>query len=88
MPLAFARAIPAFVRSLIFCASSFAKDESNASRMFRIGGKLALANPEFSEPPWNHGGAMTQRFSKTAAYLSPRHGSSLPQDFLLVSEHW
>ena len=35
MPLAFARAIPAFVRSLIFWASSFANDESNASRMFR-----------------------------------------------------
>ena len=35
MPLAFARAIPALVRSLIFCASSFANDESNASRTFR-----------------------------------------------------
>jgi hypothetical protein len=29
------RAIPALVRSLIFCASSFANDESNASRTFR-----------------------------------------------------
>ena len=35
MPFAFARAMPALVRSLIFCASTFAKDESRASRMFR-----------------------------------------------------
>jgi len=34
MPLALARFIPAFVRSLIFCASTFANDESRASRMF------------------------------------------------------
>ena len=31
MPLAFARAIPAFVRSLIFCAYNFPNDESNPS---------------------------------------------------------
>jgi hypothetical protein len=35
MPLAFARAIPAFERSLIFCASTFAKDESKARRILR-----------------------------------------------------
>ena len=35
MPLALARAMPALVRSLIFCASTFAKDESGASRIFR-----------------------------------------------------
>ena len=35
MPLAFARAIPALVRSLTFCASNFAIDESNARSMFR-----------------------------------------------------
>jgi hypothetical protein len=35
MPLAFARAIPALVRSLTFCASNFANDESNARSMFR-----------------------------------------------------
>ena len=32
MPLAFARAIPAFVRSLIFCASTFAKDDPRIDR--------------------------------------------------------
>ena len=35
IPLTFALAIPAFVRSLIFCASTFAKDESRARRIFR-----------------------------------------------------
>ena len=35
MPFAFARAMPDFVRSLIFYASNFDKDESKASRMFR-----------------------------------------------------
>ena len=34
-PLAFARAMPAFVRSPIFWASTLAKDESSASRMLR-----------------------------------------------------
>ena len=35
VPFAFARAMPAFVRSLIFCASTFAKDESSAIRTLR-----------------------------------------------------
>ena len=34
-PFAFARAIPAFVLSLIFCASTSARDESSASRILR-----------------------------------------------------
>jgi hypothetical protein len=33
--LAFARAIPAFVRSLIFWASTFAKDANKANKIFR-----------------------------------------------------
>ena len=43
MPLAFARAIPAFVRSLIFYASIFARDESNASKMFRTKNQLVVS---------------------------------------------
>jgi hypothetical protein len=35
MPLALARAIPAFVRSLTLWASTFAKEESRASRILR-----------------------------------------------------
>jgi hypothetical protein len=35
IPLARARAMPAFVRSLIFCASIFAKDDNSASRTFQ-----------------------------------------------------
>ena len=35
IPLAFARTMPALVRSLIFCASTFAKEESSASKILR-----------------------------------------------------
>jgi hypothetical protein len=35
IPFALARAMPVFVRSLIFSASTFAKDDSSASRMLR-----------------------------------------------------
>ena len=35
MPFALALAIPAFVRSLIFCASTFASEESSTIRIFR-----------------------------------------------------
>ncbi len=43
MPLAFARTIPAFVRSLIFCASTFAKDDPRIDRHAhrRRGGRRA-----------------------------------------------
>ena len=48
MPLAFARAIPAFVRSLIFCASNFAKDESNARRTFLLARCRSLSEARYN----------------------------------------
>ena len=45
IPFAFARAIPAFVRSLIFCASTFARDDSRASRIFRTN-SLSVASTQ------------------------------------------